>query len=108
MKNVIKLSTIVGAVALLASCASPMATGMLYTNTVTGLSANGQAMSMPMSSMKMGEACNTSVLSLFASGDASVGAAMRNGGIKNVATVDYTAHNVLGFYGTYCVVVKGS
>jgi len=103
MKNVIKLVAIVGAVALLASCASPMASGALYTNTTTGLTAttNNQT-------MKMGQACTNSLFGLFAWGNGSIAMAKANGHVMNVSTVDYTAHNVLGIYGTYCTVVKGS
>ena len=55
-----------------------------------------------------GEACATSILGLIATGDASVSAAMANGGITDVSTVDYKIENILGIYATYCTVVKGS
>jgi TRL (tRNA-associated locus)-like protein len=57
---------------------------------------------------KTGEACATSILGLIATGDASISAAMNNGGITDVSTVDYRLDNVLGIYATYCTVVKGN
>lgn len=102
MKKIITLAAVIGGAALLASCAAPMAGGMLYTGVTTGTSASGG------STAKMGKACNTSILGLVATGDASIAAAKAQGGISRVSTVDYQAKNILGLYGKYCVVVHGS
>lgn len=57
---------------------------------------------------KRGEACQSSVLFLVGSGDASVEAAKRNAGISKVATVDASSFSVLGFYNKYCTIVTGN
>jgi len=55
-----------------------------------------------------GKACATSILSMVATGDASLEAAKANGGITQVAVVDHSAKNILGIWGEYCTIVKGS
>ncbi len=87
----------------LAGCASYMPLGVIYTEGKTGIDANNG-----VSGSKTGQACMTSILGLVATGDAGVDTAMANGGIKNVATINYTAKNILGIYGTYCTVVTGN
>lgn len=56
---------------------------------------------------KTGEACASSILGAIATGDASVAAAMANGGIKEVAHVDHDIFGVLGIYATTCTIVVG-
>jgi len=56
---------------------------------------------------KTGEACANSILGLIATGDASIEAAKKEGGITKVATVDHSTTNVLYFYGQYCTIVTG-
>lgn len=56
---------------------------------------------------KTGEACAKSILGLVTTGDASVPAAARQGGITKIASVDNKFNQVLGLYATYCVVVTG-
>ncbi len=103
MKKIIALSAVAAGAALLASCATPAATGALYTGTVTGDVANNN-----VAITKTGEACNTSIFSLIATGDASVRAAKASAGITNVATIDHTANSFLGIYGTYCTIIRGN
>lgn len=57
---------------------------------------------------KEGKACAQSILGLIAQGDASIEAAAKNGGIKDVASVDHHTTNMIGIIGTYCTVVHGS
>ena len=54
-----------------------------------------------------GESCATSILGVFASGDASIDAAKKSGGIAQVTVVDHTANSILGFYAKFCTVVYG-
>ncbi len=61
---------------------------------------------MPAGS-KRGEACVTSYLGVFATGDASVEAAAANGGITRVQSVEALI-NAKIVIGTYCTVVRGS
>ena len=57
---------------------------------------------------KSGEACAKSILTLFAFGDATVTAAKTNGGITQVSAIEHSSFNVLGIYGKWCTIVKGS
>jgi hypothetical protein len=81
---------------------SPVA-GWVYTDAKFGNEVeNGPA------ATKTGKACATSILAMIATGDASQDAAMANGGITQVAVVDHSAKNILGIWGEYCTIVKGS
>jgi hypothetical protein len=55
---------------------------------------------------KRGDAKSTGVL-LFNTGDASIGTAMRNGGITKVHHVDYSVKNFLYFYNETLTIVYG-
>lgn len=57
---------------------------------------------------KTGEACQTSILSMVATGDASVDQAKRLGGITEVSSIDASSFSVLGFFNKYCTIVKGN
>ena len=54
-----------------------------------------------------GEACASSILGIFATGDASIDAAKKSGNIAQVVTVDHSSNSILGFYAKYCTVVYG-
>ena len=75
--------------------------GIVYTNIDAPISLRGDFGS------KRGEASVTAYLALFSTGDASVRAAARNGGISNVKHVDYEFRNVIGIYQRYTTVVFG-
>ena len=55
---------------------------------------------------KVGTATVTSVLG-FGSGDATIKAAMKNGGITKIDHVEYESTNVLGVYAKLTVIVYG-
>jgi len=55
---------------------------------------------------KVGTATSTAIV-CFATGDASIKAAMENGGITKIHHVDYKATSVLGVYAKYTTVVYG-
>jgi hypothetical protein len=57
---------------------------------------------------KKGEACSSSILGWVTTGDSSVAAAAKTGGITKVASVDNSFTNILGIYATYCVQVTGN
>ena len=86
---------------LISGCASYNPLGIIYTNGKVGMDAKN------VPATKTGKSCMTSRFGLVATGDASIAAAMNNGGIKEFATIDYEVNNVLGVYGEYCIVVKG-
>lgn len=93
------------AAALLGGCAvvaSPT-TGFLYTR-VQGPITTGTG----TDTTKVGRACATNILGLIATGDASIDAAKKAGGITTVASVDHDSTDVLLVYAEYCTVVKGS
>lgn len=56
---------------------------------------------------KTGESCVTNILGLIATGDASAVGAAKAAGIKKVNSIDYRMTNILGLYGTYCIIVTG-
>jgi len=56
---------------------------------------------------KTGEACISSILGAVATGDASIEAAKKAGGITQVAHVDHEQFSVLGVYATSCTIVHG-
>jgi len=56
---------------------------------------------------KKGEASFTSILGILATGDASLKAAMDNGGITKVHHIDQQVTNILGIIATYRVIVYG-
>jgi hypothetical protein len=76
--------------------------GGLYTGVSQPVSATAQL------SMKRGEACSMSVLGLIATGDASIEAARKAGGIRSISTVDEQVTVILmGLYASACTVVHG-
>ncbi len=91
------------AVGMLAGCASPFPSGVVYTDLKLPVNITGNGGKAP----KVGTAECTSVLSLVATGDCSVEAAKKQGGITKIHYVDWDAKNVLGLFGTYKVVVYG-
>jgi hypothetical protein len=56
---------------------------------------------------KRGQSCTMNIMGLFTSGDASLSAAMKNGGITVVSSVDRYYQSILGIYGKMCVIVTG-
>ena len=91
--------------ALFASgCALPTrqpVTGLLYSDTkaTENVTDNG-------SSPKVGQACMESILGV-ATGDASMEAAKKAGGISQVSYVDNTSTGILGVWAKYCLIVHG-
>ena len=82
--------------------ASPVA-GWAYTDAKFGNQVTDGA-----AATKTGTACATSILTMVGTGDASQERAMANGGITQVTYVDHSAKNILGIWGEYCTIVKGS
>lgn len=86
-----------------ATARSPV-TGGLYTNVDAPVTATSN---VAEGEYKVGEASATSVLGLVATGDASIQAAMENGGITEIYHVDYETQSILGLYAEYTVMVYG-
>lgn len=94
-----------GASALLASgCAYAVApvTGFVYSDVDGPLTAT----SNPDGS-KTGIAQCESILGIVASGDCSIAAAARNGGISRIRHVDFKTKSILGVYAEFTTTVYG-
>lgn len=103
MKKVMWFVSLAVTLFFLTGCATSMPVGGLYTELKLPITATGES----GKNLKMGTAECMSVLGLIATGDASISAAMRNGGITKVHHVDWEAKNILGIIGNYKVVVYG-
>jgi hypothetical protein len=103
MKKKTMLLACAAAVAL-SGCAmtSSPVSGLIYTDVQYGTSATSNE-----GSSKVGEASAKSILGIIATGDASIDAAAKNGGITKIHHVDVKASSVLGIFATYTVVVYG-
>ena len=80
--------------------------GFLFSDTKTpawdlNVNTNGD------STTKIGRAMCQSVLGLIATGDCSIDAAKKNGGIIRVTSVDFEVKNFLGVYTEYTTKVSG-
>lgn len=105
MKNKTLMGTgimAVCAICFLIGCATPYPMGSAYTNVKLPVIATAAS-----ESPKVGTAECKSYFGLVATGDASIDAAMKNGGIKKVHHVDWEANNILGIIGTYKIIVYG-
>lgn len=76
--------------------------GFIY----TGVSAPVSATSNQAGSRE-GRSCASSILGIIATGDASIEAARRAGGISQISAVDEETTSVLGVYASYCTIVRG-
>lgn len=56
---------------------------------------------------KVGTASCSSIIGLFATGDASIETAAKNGGITKIHHIDVHSKNILGIIATYTVYVYG-
>ncbi len=104
MKRLKKMVFVAGAVLVLTSCASVKSplTGVWYTDVKAPLTATSNS-----NSTKVGSAEATSVLGLVATGDASIDAAAKSGGITKIHHVDEQSTNILGLFAKYKVYVYG-
>ena len=101
MRKIILISI---AAMFVSGCALPTrqpVTGLLYSDTKATENVTNNA-----AATKTGTACMSSILGV-ATGDASMEAAKKAGGITQVAYVDNTSEGVLGVWAKYCLVVHG-
>ena len=104
MKKTVFTIAAAASFSVLAGCAiarSPV-TGSIYTDTHSSQSATSN-----QAGNRVGEACVTSILGVVATGDASIEAARRNGGITMISSVDESATSYVGVYAKYCTIVRG-
>lgn len=102
MQNKKLIAAIIGASAVLTGCATTYPVGGLYSKVTLPFQATDNA-----TVLKKGEATCQSILSLVATGDCSIEAAKKNGGIHKVSHIDWDVENILGIIGTYKVTVYG-
>ena len=102
-KNV-ALAAAAGCLLLTTSCAMAAApvNGFWYSEVAHPGHATDNA-----TSSKMGKAECTSILGLVATGDASISAAARAGGITKIHHVDYDSYSILGIYAKFTTIVYG-
>lgn len=95
---------LVGALSGMMGCASARSpvTGFFYTDTHSDVTATSNAVGT-----KAGQACATSILGVYASGDASIESARKVGGITQITSVDDSSWSLLGLYAKYCTIVRG-
>lgn len=106
MKKNLHLVVVVAILGLFASgCASLAPIGTIYTD-ISLPSASG-AGSGDAQYSKVGMATSNSFLTLIATGDSSIEAAVKNGNITKIKFVDYKAKNILGIFGEYTTYVYG-
>ena len=103
-KTMMALGAAALAAGLLGGCAYAPPMGGLYTH-----ASIPRDFDNPGKALKHGEACSQGILGLIAWGDASIGAAARDGGITTVHTTDISSTTILygWLYNHYCVEVMG-
>ena len=102
-----KMSVLLGAglvaMGLLSGCATSYPIGGILTQ----LKLPVDVTAGDVRGMKVGKATCKSYLAMIATGDASIDAAKKNGGITKVHYMDWEVENILGIIGTYTLTVYG-
>jgi histidinol dehydrogenase len=88
---------------VLGGCASYLPNGAIY----TGMKGPVAGADGSVKYTKVGKAEAKSILGLVATGDCSIDAAVKNGGIKTIKYIDWEVENILGIIGTYTTIVYG-
>jgi len=108
MTSLPKAGSILAVMLLVSGCSAwPKAgnNGAFYAKVSSPVQAFPNSRSEPL---RYGQACNSSILGLYASGDSSIAAARANGSITEVVTIEEQfQHVLLGAYSQYCTVVGG-
>lgn len=99
------------AIALTVTCSALLLTGCSTVmepvgGLITSSKWDGGVSNVGVATTKTGKSCARSILG-FGGGDASITAAMADGGITKTANVDRSSVSVLGFYTSYCTIVTG-
>jgi len=105
MKTTISLIAISAMSLLLQSCLGGICSrpaGMIYADVADPIAATSST------GARTGQATSTSYLGLVATGDSSIEAAKRSGGISSVSSVDVKRSNILGIITKYTTIVKGN
>lgn len=103
MKRLFALSALCVALGGCATAAAPV-NGWVYSN-VSGPVAVGNSTDKPT---KVGRATTRTILGAFATGDASIDTAAKNGGITKIHHVDHESQTILGVIADFTTVVYGN
>lgn len=104
--KIIRIITFSLALGSLFGCAVGMTpvSGFVYSDVKGPITATSQA---DFNANKVGRSTAKSILGIYASGDASIQTAAKNGGITKIHHVDYESRSVLGVIAEVTVVVYG-
>jgi TRL-like protein family len=103
-----KIFALAAAAALTTTGCSITPLGVLYANAEYPSMINQvQAGGAGKTGTKSGEACVSGILALVATGDASLDAAKKAGGITDVHSVEMKYTNILGIINSACTIVHG-
>ena len=106
MRKVLIVLMVISFTALvLTGCAAvkaPVSNGAIYTNVQGPVAAT-----VADTFSKCGESSCVAVLGIVSTGDASIEAAMQNGGITKIHHVDHKSMNILGVYAKFTTIVYG-
>jgi hypothetical protein len=103
MKKLI-IGSFITVVLAVTGCATPHPAGIAYTELQLPITATDNTGRWE----RTGTASCRSILALVATGDCSIEAAKRNGGITEVHHVDWQVENILGVIGNYTLRVYGN
>jgi len=109
MKKLISCLSAVSLVALFTGCAvvSPPVQGGSVGGWIYSDYSAPQFVTTNAGGSKVGSATAKSILAIVGTGDASIQAACKAGGITKISHVDYHVMSILGLYGEYTVTVYG-
>ena len=102
MKSKLVLTLLAAAAVVMTSCMGPSRYGAVFTDVKAPVCATTAGGS------RVGTATSQNVLNIVATGDASIAAAKRAGGITTVSSVDEHVHSILGIITTYTTPVRGN
>ncbi len=102
--RVLVLGVLFAAALGMSGCASLYPMGTLYTGVKLP---NNMGDGKDISYTRVGTAKATTFFTLIATGDASLDAAIKNGGLRTVKYVDFHVDNILGVYGKYTTTAYG-
>jgi len=100
MKKVLLLITLA---TMITGCATQIPYGMILIDNTLPMQVGDNS----VKSEKVGTATSKSYLAMIATGDCSIEAACKNGGITKISHVDWKVKNTLGFIGEYTTTVYG-
>ena len=105
MKRIALVVGLVGLMAVCVGCTFPMGCIVAPVQNTKSPVAVGDT-SLGADGLKVGKATVEGII-LLAKGDASIEAAMKDGGITRIHHVDSEETNILGVYSTYTTIVYG-